>query len=273
MACGGAGERRPSMTWTGSTQEEPSPASGGSFLRRPPRHLLRPADAARLAPTWSGSGSRWWPPLLAGRGARSAADHRPRHLRDQRDRLVRGQRTVPPGSLDRIGPTADAAPGPHDDLLSHRGHGNSGVAADLARRVRAGLPDRGVGAGRRRVCRPHDVDGGARAAGRRGLRGLGWVAALALPGLWMHAGAAPAALVLAGGLLYTAGAICYRRRRPDPRPSVFGYHEVFHAFVCVAASASSPRSPSLSANQSGGRRIVLGQFSERVWAVVRHLQE
>jgi hemolysin III len=66
--------------------------------------------------------------------------------------------------------------------------------------------------------------------------GLGWVAALALPGLWIHAGVAPAALVLAGGLLYTAGAVCYRRRRPDPHPSVFGYHEVFHAFVCVAAA-------------------------------------
>jgi hemolysin III len=66
--------------------------------------------------------------------------------------------------------------------------------------------------------------------------GLGWVAALALPGLWIHAGVAPAALVLAGGLLYTAGAVCYRRRRPDPRPSVFGYHEVFHAFVCIAAA-------------------------------------
>jgi hemolysin III len=66
--------------------------------------------------------------------------------------------------------------------------------------------------------------------------GLGWVAALALPGLWIHAGAVPAALVLAGGLLYTAGAVCYRRRRPDPRPSVFGYHEVFHAFVCIAAA-------------------------------------
>lgn len=66
--------------------------------------------------------------------------------------------------------------------------------------------------------------------------GLGWVAALALPGLWMHAGVMPAALILTGGLLYTAGAICYRRRRPDPRPSVFGYHEVFHAFVCLAAA-------------------------------------
>jgi hemolysin III len=54
--------------------------------------------------------------------------------------------------------------------------------------------------------------------------------------MWIHAGAASAALVLAGGLLYTAGAVCYRRRRPDPSPSVFGYHEVFHAFVCIAAT-------------------------------------
>ena len=66
--------------------------------------------------------------------------------------------------------------------------------------------------------------------------GLGWAAGLALPGMWIHAGAAPGALVLAGGLLYTAGAVCYRRRRPDPYPSVFGYHEVFHACVCAAAA-------------------------------------
>jgi hemolysin III len=67
------------------------------------------------------------------------------------------------------------------------------------------------------------------------LVGLGWVAGVALPGVWIHAGPGPGLLVLAGGLLYTAGAICYRRRRPDPIPSVFGYHEVFHAYVCVAA--------------------------------------
>jgi hemolysin III len=66
--------------------------------------------------------------------------------------------------------------------------------------------------------------------------GLGWAAGLALPGVWLHAGAAPGALMLAGGLLYTAGAICYHRRRPDPYPSVFGYHEVFHACVCAAAA-------------------------------------
>ena len=66
--------------------------------------------------------------------------------------------------------------------------------------------------------------------------GLGWAAGLALPDVWIHAGAAPGALLLAGGLLYTAGAVCYRHRWPDPRPSVFGYHEVFHAFVCIAAA-------------------------------------
>jgi len=65
--------------------------------------------------------------------------------------------------------------------------------------------------------------------------GLGWVAGIAVPGVWIHAGAGPGLLVLAGGLLYTTGAICYRRRRPDPIPSVFGYHEVFHAYVCAAA--------------------------------------
>jgi hemolysin III len=66
--------------------------------------------------------------------------------------------------------------------------------------------------------------------------GLGWVAVLALPGVWIHAGAAAGALMLSGGLLYTAGALSYHRRRPDPCPAVFGYHEVFHALVCAAAA-------------------------------------
>jgi hemolysin III len=65
---------------------------------------------------------------------------------------------------------------------------------------------------------------------------LGWVAVLALPGVWNRAGAAAGLLMLAGGLLYTAGALCYHRRRPDPYQAVFGYHEVFHAYVCAAAA-------------------------------------
>jgi hemolysin III len=66
--------------------------------------------------------------------------------------------------------------------------------------------------------------------------GLGWLAGLALPEVWIHAGVAPAVLMLAGGLLYTAGAISYHRRRPNRYPAVFGYHEVFHAYVCAAAT-------------------------------------
>ena len=52
----------------------------------------------------------------------------------------------------------------------------------------------------------------------------------------IHAGVASALLLLAGGILYTAGALSYHRRRPDPFPAVFGFHEVFHACVCAAAA-------------------------------------
>ena len=66
--------------------------------------------------------------------------------------------------------------------------------------------------------------------------GLGAVAGGALPGVWARAGPVAGALVVAGGLLYVTGALAYHRRRPDPSPAVFGYHEVFHAFVCAAAA-------------------------------------
>jgi hemolysin III len=45
-----------------------------------------------------------------------------------------------------------------------------------------------------------------------------------------------AALLATGGVLYTVGAVVYARRRPDPAPHVFGYHEVFHALVIAAAA-------------------------------------
>jgi hemolysin III len=66
--------------------------------------------------------------------------------------------------------------------------------------------------------------------------GLGSLAGLAVPEVWLHAGAAPGILMLAGGLVYIAGALGYHWRRPDPYPAVFGYHEVFHACVCAAAT-------------------------------------
>jgi hemolysin III len=67
--------------------------------------------------------------------------------------------------------------------------------------------------------------------------GMGWVAIFALPAFltllpWMAT-----ALLLLGGLLYTIGGIVYARRRPDPFPLIFGYHEVFHLFTIAAGIA------------------------------------
>jgi hemolysin III len=64
---------------------------------------------------------------------------------------------------------------------------------------------------------------------------LGWIGILAIGGLWERTGVAGVLLVTAGGVLYTAGAIVHAARRPDPWPRVFGYHELFHALVIVAA--------------------------------------
>jgi hemolysin III len=66
---------------------------------------------------------------------------------------------------------------------------------------------------------------------------LGWIGVILLPEVVRSAGAAAATLFVAGGLLYTAGALVYARRRPDPRPAVFGFHELFHVFVIAAAAA------------------------------------
>ena len=63
---------------------------------------------------------------------------------------------------------------------------------------------------------------------------IGWVAVVALPQLATRVGATAVVLLSAGGLAYTAGAIVYARRRPDPIPHAFGYHELFHALTIVA---------------------------------------
>lgn len=64
---------------------------------------------------------------------------------------------------------------------------------------------------------------------------LGWVAVAALPQLGAAIGIAGMLLLGLGGVLYTLGAVVYATKRPDPVPSVFGYHEVFHTLVIVAA--------------------------------------
>ena len=63
--------------------------------------------------------------------------------------------------------------------------------------------------------------------------GLGWAGAAAFPQL-LKLQLPGLLLVVVGGLLYTAGAIVYARRRPDPVPHVFGYHELFHVLTVAA---------------------------------------
>jgi hemolysin III len=65
---------------------------------------------------------------------------------------------------------------------------------------------------------------------------LGWVGIVTAPQLFDEIGVGGASLVLAGGVAYTAGALVYALRRPDPYPAVFGFHEVFHLLVIVAVA-------------------------------------
>ncbi|CAO5181440.1 membrane hypothetical protein [Frankia sp. AiPs1] len=64
---------------------------------------------------------------------------------------------------------------------------------------------------------------------------LGWAAAFVLPQLAHRAGIASMVLLLVGGVCYSLGAVVYATRRPNPAPTTFGYHEVFHTFTLVAA--------------------------------------
>jgi hemolysin III len=64
---------------------------------------------------------------------------------------------------------------------------------------------------------------------------LGWIGLLAIPGLALHLGPMGVILLAGGGALYSVGAVMYALERPNPWPSVFGFHEVFHVFVTAAA--------------------------------------
>lgn len=64
---------------------------------------------------------------------------------------------------------------------------------------------------------------------------LGWIALAFWPELRGAVDLASLVLVVAGGAFYSAGAVVYALRRPDPRPELFGYHEIFHAFTIAAS--------------------------------------
>lgn len=64
--------------------------------------------------------------------------------------------------------------------------------------------------------------------------GLGWAAVAALPAVNGRLTPTELLLMFSGGVFYTGGAILFGLKRPDPRPEVFGYHEVWHAMVVAA---------------------------------------
>lgn len=58
---------------------------------------------------------------------------------------------------------------------------------------------------------------------------LGWVALLYLPAFWEAGGPLVVILLAVGGLFYSAGGVVYALKRPNPSPTWFGFHEIFHA--------------------------------------------
>ena len=65
--------------------------------------------------------------------------------------------------------------------------------------------------------------------------GLGWLVAVSLPALLRGLDTAETVLLIAGGLLYSFGALVLATNKPNPWPRTFGYHEVWHAATIAAA--------------------------------------
>ena len=62
---------------------------------------------------------------------------------------------------------------------------------------------------------------------------LGWVAVFYMPALHAGGGWPVVWLLVIGGLAYTAGAVMYALKRPNPSPAWFGFHEIFHAGTLI----------------------------------------
>ena len=65
---------------------------------------------------------------------------------------------------------------------------------------------------------------------------MGWAAVWWLPSFWSSGGPAIVILIIVGGVIYSLGALVYSRKRPNPSPTWFGFHEVFHSCTVIAAA-------------------------------------
>ncbi|CAN5135662.1 hemolysin III family protein [soil metagenome] len=66
---------------------------------------------------------------------------------------------------------------------------------------------------------------------------VGLIGAVGFPAIIAETGPISGALIALGGALYISGAVIYALERPDPSPTVFGYHEIFHVLVIAAAAS------------------------------------
>lgn len=64
---------------------------------------------------------------------------------------------------------------------------------------------------------------------------MGWIAVGWMPQFWRNGGPGVVLWLVAGGIVYSLGAVVYALKRPDPSPRWFGFHEIFHACTVVAA--------------------------------------
>ncbi len=65
---------------------------------------------------------------------------------------------------------------------------------------------------------------------------MGWMFVVVGPGAFRALPVTVVALVAAGGVAYTTGAVVYGLKRPNPFPSVFGFHEIWHLFVLCGSA-------------------------------------
>lgn len=64
---------------------------------------------------------------------------------------------------------------------------------------------------------------------------MGWASVLWIDDFWRAGGPAVVILLICGGLAYSAGAVIYGLKRPNPSPKWFGFHELFHTGTVVGA--------------------------------------
>lgn len=65
---------------------------------------------------------------------------------------------------------------------------------------------------------------------------MGWAAVFWMPDFWRAGGAAVVVLMILGGVFYSVGAVIYARKAPNPSPTWFGFHELFHSGTILGAA-------------------------------------